>query len=58
VGVGLSEEGAYSSGVDSILRFWLERGGDGTKHCQKMKLLGSDSRKLLDPKHGENVKVG
>jgi hypothetical protein len=58
MGVGLSDEGAYSSGVDSMLRFRLERGGDGTKHCQKIKLLGSDNRKLLDPKHGENVKVG
>jgi hypothetical protein len=24
-------------GVDSILRFQVERGGDGMKHCQKMK---------------------
>jgi hypothetical protein len=24
-------------GVDSMLQFWLERGGDGMKHCQKMK---------------------
>jgi hypothetical protein len=23
--------------VDSILRFWLESGGDGAKHCRKMK---------------------
>jgi hypothetical protein len=29
----------YSEGgsrADSMLQFWLERGGDGTKHCQKM----------------------
>jgi hypothetical protein len=28
---------ADGGGADSILRFWLERGGDGTKHCRKMK---------------------
>jgi hypothetical protein len=41
---------AYSSGVDSMLQFWLERGGDGTKRCRKMKRrrrahLGSMGRK-------------
>jgi hypothetical protein len=25
------------AGVDSMLQFWLERGGDGMKHCRKMK---------------------
>jgi hypothetical protein len=24
-------------GVDLMLRFWLERKCDGTKHCRKMK---------------------
>jgi hypothetical protein len=28
---------AGSGGADSMLRFWLERGDDETKHCQKMK---------------------
>jgi hypothetical protein len=28
---------ADSSGADSMLRFWLERGGNETNHCQKMK---------------------
>jgi hypothetical protein len=28
---------AGSGGADSMLRFWLERGGNGMKHCQKMK---------------------
>jgi hypothetical protein len=27
---------AYSGGVDLMLQFWLERGGDGRKHCRKM----------------------
>jgi hypothetical protein len=36
--------------VDSLLQFWLERGGDEMKCCQKMKkrqraLLGSMGRK-------------
>jgi hypothetical protein len=28
---------ASGSGADSMLQFWLERGGDGIKHCRKMK---------------------
>jgi hypothetical protein len=28
---------AYRAGVNSMLQFRLESGGDGTKHCQKMK---------------------
>jgi hypothetical protein len=45
VGVMRSEEG-----VDSMLQFWLERGGDGMKCCQKIKWrqrthLGSMGRK-------------
>jgi hypothetical protein len=28
---------AYDGGVDSMLQFRLERGGDGIKRCQKMK---------------------
>jgi hypothetical protein len=28
---------ASSSGADSMLQFWLERGGDGTQRCWKMK---------------------
>jgi hypothetical protein len=28
---------ANGGDVDSILRFQLERGGDGMKHCRKMK---------------------
>jgi hypothetical protein len=28
---------ADDSDADSILRFWLERGGDGTKHYKNMK---------------------
>jgi hypothetical protein len=28
---------AGGGGADSMLRFWLERGGDGTMHCHKMK---------------------
>jgi hypothetical protein len=48
VGVGLSEEGG--GGTDSMLRFQLERGGDGSKRYQKMKRrqrarLGSMGRK-------------
>jgi hypothetical protein len=37
VGVGLSGEGATSCGVDSMLRFQIEKGGDKMKRCQKMK---------------------
>jgi hypothetical protein len=41
---------ASGSGTDSMLRFRLERGGDGMKHFQKMKWiqqarLGSMERK-------------
>jgi hypothetical protein len=41
---------ADGGGADPVLRFWLKRGGDGTKHCQKMKWrqrsrLGSKGRK-------------
>jgi hypothetical protein len=41
---------AGSGGVDSMLLFWLERGGDRTKCCRKMKRrkqarLGSMRRK-------------
>jgi hypothetical protein len=41
---------AYGGGADSMLPFWLERGSDGTKYCQKMKrsqgaCLGSMGRK-------------
>jgi hypothetical protein len=28
---------AGGSGANSMLWFWLERGGDRTKHCRKMK---------------------
>jgi hypothetical protein len=28
---------AGGDGMDSILRFRLKRGGDGMKHCRKMK---------------------
>jgi hypothetical protein len=30
---------ASGGGVESMLRFRLESGGDGTKHCQKMKRM-------------------
>jgi hypothetical protein len=30
---------AGGGGVDSMLQFWLERGVDGTKRCQKMKWM-------------------
>jgi hypothetical protein len=30
---------ASGGGSDSMLRFWLEREGDGTKHCRKMKRM-------------------
>jgi hypothetical protein len=41
---------ADGSDADSVLRFWLERGGDGMKRCRKMKRrqqarLGSMGRK-------------
>jgi hypothetical protein len=44
---------ANNGGADSILRFRLERGGDGVKRCQKMKrmqraCLGSMRRKKRD----------
>jgi hypothetical protein len=32
-----SESVAYGGGTDSILQFQLERGGNGTKHCRKIK---------------------
>jgi hypothetical protein len=28
---------AGGSGADSMIQFWLERGGDGMKCCRKMK---------------------
>jgi hypothetical protein len=34
---GSLERVARDSGADSILQFLLEMGGDGIKHCQKMK---------------------
>jgi hypothetical protein len=34
---GYSSRVAGGGSVDLILRFWLERGCDGTKHYQKMK---------------------
>jgi hypothetical protein len=37
VGVGSPRRVAGGGGVDSILWFRLKRGGNGTKHCQKMK---------------------
>jgi hypothetical protein len=37
VGVGRSGEGSLRDCADSMLQFWLKRGGDGTKHYQKMK---------------------
>jgi hypothetical protein len=30
---------AASGGADSMLQFQLERGGDGTKHCRKLKRM-------------------
>jgi hypothetical protein len=51
---------AGSSGVDSMLRFQLERGGDGTKCCQKMKRmqrarLGSMGRKRDTVQRNDDV---
>jgi hypothetical protein len=34
---GCPERVVGGVGVDSMLRFRLERGGDKTKHCRKMK---------------------
>jgi hypothetical protein len=31
-----------SGGANSILRFWLERGGDGMKHCM-VTLVGGEA---------------
>jgi hypothetical protein len=50
VGVGRYREGGRGGGADSMLQFQLERGGDGMKHCRKMKwrqqaCLGSMERK-------------
>jgi hypothetical protein len=28
---------ACGGGADSMFQFWLKRGGDRTKHCQKIK---------------------
>jgi hypothetical protein len=50
VEVGRFGRVAFSGDMNSMLRFQLERGGNGTKHCRKMKCrqrarLGSMRRK-------------
>jgi hypothetical protein len=37
VGVERSGRVAYGGGADLMLQFWLERGGDRIKRCQKIK---------------------
>jgi hypothetical protein len=50
---------AGGGGADPLLQFWLERGGDEMKCCQKMKkrqraLLGSMGRKCdTARRHGD-----
>jgi hypothetical protein len=51
---------AGDSGADSMFRFRLERGGDGMKHCWKMKrrqqaLLGSMGRKRDTTRRHDDV---
>jgi hypothetical protein len=52
------ERVAGGGGADLILQFWLGRGGDGMKHCQKMKRrqrarLGSMGRRHdMTQRHG------
>jgi hypothetical protein len=51
---------AGGGGADSMLRFRLERGGDGSKRCQKMKRrqrahLGSMRRKRDKARRHDDV---
>jgi hypothetical protein len=51
---------ACDGGADSMLQFWLKRGGDGTKHCRKMKRrqrahLGSMGRKRDTVRWHDNI---
>jgi hypothetical protein len=42
---------AYYGGADSMFQFWLDRGCDVMKHCQKMKQKQQTRLDLMGRKH-------
>jgi hypothetical protein len=49
---------AGNDGADSMLQFWLERRGDGTKRCRKMKRSQSAHHGSMGRKHDTAQRCG